>query len=296
VATAGLFVVQSAPIMRPVALIRGGGELGSAIAHAFASAGARVLVLDRPLPTALRLHVTFSWAAVLPAGQHTVEGVTAVHCADRAAIEAAWARGEVALWTADPLSELLAERPDILVDARMRSLTEPMARLDEAALVIGVGPGFEAGRDVHVVIESNRGARLGEPITSGAAEAYTGVPGDVLGLREERLLRAPCAGRLARLRDLGDFVDAGEVVATVEGEPVLARIAGMVRGLKLDGVAVGARHKVGDVDPRRDRTLLAKMTDKARAVSLGALQAAFAAGALSAPPPAPEAPRATPCI
>jgi xanthine dehydrogenase accessory factor len=178
----------------------------------------------------------------------------------------------------------------------MRSLTEPMARLDEARLVIGVGPGFVAGRDVHVVIESNRGPRLGEPITSGAAEAYTGVPGDVLGLREERLLRAPRAGRLTRVRELGDFVEAGEVVATVEGEPVVARIAGMVRGLKLDGVPVGARHKVGDVDPRRDRALLAKMTDKARAVSLGAVRAALTSGVLSAPPPAPEAPRATPCI
>lgn len=279
--------------MRPVALIRGGGELGSAIAHAFALAGARVLVLDRPLPSALRLHVAFAWAAVLPARRHSIEGVTAAHCADRAAVDAAWERGEVALWTADPPGDV---RPEILVDARMRSLTEPLAHLDEARLVIGVGPGFVAGRDVHVVIESNRGPRLGEPITLGPAEPYTGVPGDVLGLREERLLRSPRAGRLTRVRQLGAFVEAGETMATVEGEPVLARIAGMVRGLKLDGVPVGARHKVGDVDPRRDRTLLGKMTDKARAVSLGAVRAAFTSGVLSAPTLAPEAPRATPCI
>jgi xanthine dehydrogenase accessory factor len=267
--------------MRPLALIRGGGELGSAIAHAFALAGARVLVVDRPRPTGLRLWVSFSYASQLPEGYIEVEGIRAVWCRTWSEVEGAWARREVALWT-DALPARL-EVPAVLVDARMRSLTEPMTRLDEAEMVIGVGPGFVAGRDVHFVIESNRGPRLGEPISSGPAEPHTGVPGDVLGRREERMLRAPSAGVVERVLDLGAFVEPGDVVAAVGGEPVRARIAGMVRGLKLSGVAVGAQHKIGDVDPRRDPALLHVMTDKARAVAQGALRAA----GLSADPPFP---------
>lgn len=258
----------------PLVTIRGGGELGSAVAHAFAACGARVLVLDRPLPTSLRLSVAFAAAAVQ--GRVTIQGISAVRCAHLDELEAAWTRGEVAVWTGAPPGL----RPRVLVDARMRSLTEPLARLDEADLTIGIGPGLEAGRDVHWVIESKRGPRLGEAIAVGSAERYTGIPGVVQGHSEERILRAPRAGHVERVLTLGDFVEEGDLVAKVDGEPVRARIAGMVRGLKLDGVSVGVGHKLGDVDPRRDRTLLGAMTDKARAVARGALRAAVAAAVL----------------
>jgi xanthine dehydrogenase accessory factor len=132
------------------------------------------------------------------------------------------------------------------------------------------------------VIESNRGPRLGEVITAGRAEDHTGVPGEVLGYREQRVLRAPREGSFVRVLSPGDFVDEGDVVGQVEGVPVRARLRGMVRGLKLTGVAVGSGHKVGDVDPRRDRGLLAVMTDKALAVGRGAVSAAVMAGLLTA--------------
>ena len=270
--------------MRALAVIRGGGELGTGVGHALALAGLRVVVLDRPLPGALRLEVAFAAAAV--SGRVEVDGVVAVLCADRAAVDAALARGEVAVFTGPAAALALAGGvlPDVLVDARMRSLTAPMARLDEARVVIGVGPGIEAGKDAHFVIESNRGPRLGELVRTGAAEAYTGVPGDVLGVREPRILRSPAKGALVRARELGDFVEAGDVVATVAGEPVVARIGGMIRGLKLTGVEVDAGHKVGDVDPRRDRALCGAMTDKAKAVGRGALRALVEAGVLAAAP------------
>jgi xanthine dehydrogenase accessory factor len=273
--------------MALLAMIRGGGELGTGIGRAFALAGLRVIVLDRPLPTALRLRVAFAAAAV--EGRVEVEGVTAVHCRARGEVEAALARGEVAVWTGAPGE--LGFAPDVLVDARMRSLTAPMARLGEAAVVIGVGPGIEAGRDAHFVVESNRGPRLGAVIRAGQAEPYTGVPGDVLGLREPRILRAPRAGTLERVRALGDLVEAGDVVATVRGEPVRARLAGVVRGLKLTGVEVGEGHKVGDVDPRRDPALCDVMTDKAKAVGRGSLRALVEAGVLAAAATYEPAPR-----
>jgi xanthine dehydrogenase accessory factor len=160
----------------------------------------------------------------------------------------------------------------------MRSLTEPRTRLGDARVVIGLGPGFEAGVDAHYVVESNRGPNLGEVITRGRAEPHTGIPGTVLGYRRERLLTAPRAGTFERLAEIGDFVEVGDLVGRVDGEEVRARLSGMIRGLKLSGVVVGAGHKVGDVDPRRDRSVPAEMTDKAQAVGRGVLRALEMAG------------------
>lgn len=268
----------------PLALVRGGGELGTGVAHALRRAGLRVLVVELVLPRALRHRVAFSTAVV--EGQITVHGVQAVRCASLGDVEDAWVLGKVAVYAGDELA--LGVRPDLLVDARMRQLTVPQASLDEAPVTIGIGPGFEAGRDVHYVIESNRGPRLGEVICAGSAEDHSGIPGEVLGHRAERVLRAPRAGVFVRQRLPGDHVEEGDVVGHVDDEPVISRLRGMIRGLKLTGVMVGAQHKVGDVDPRRDRSLLTTMTDKARAVGYGAVSAARLAGLLAAEQEATE--------
>jgi len=262
----------------PLVVIRGAGELGTGVAHALVQAGARVLLLDRPLPRALRLTVAFAYAAVQE--RTTVEGVEAVHCRSEQEVVAAWAAGSVPLWTR--AERELALAPEVLVDARMRQVTEPLPLRGAATLTVGIGPGFVAGEDVDFVIESNRGPALGRLLARGSAEAYTGLPGLVAGFREERILRSPCAGPFERRRELGDLVAVGELVGEVQGEPVRARLAGMIRGLKLSGVLVGASHKVGDVDPRNDRTLLTTMSDKARAVGAGVVSALVRAGLLGA--------------
>ncbi|MDF1565474.1 MAG: molybdenum hydroxylase [Deltaproteobacteria bacterium] len=258
-------------------IIHGGGEMGSAVGHALHREGYRLLVLDRPLPGALRLGVAFCAAAVAPGGVLEVQGVEVVHAADPDAIEAAWAAGRVALFTGDPAA--LSYRPAVLIDARMRQLTEPLQHLAPGGPhVLGIGPGFTVGEDCHQILESNRGPALGRVIQEGSAEAHTGVPGEVQGLRQERILRSPVAGVLERRVELGAFVEAGEVVARVGGQDVTSGVAGMVRGLKLDGVRVGAGHKIGDVDPRRDRSLLQTLTDKAEALGRAACTALELAG------------------
>lgn len=274
---------MTVPLTTQAALIIGGGELGTAVGHALSQAGLSILVVDRPLPSALRLRVAFATAAV--EGSITVDGVEAVHCTDAEAIRAAWVKAQVAVWTRPDPPPI---RPALLVDARLRALTEPLAHLDPevgvAPLVIGIGPGFEVGRDCHLVIESQRGPRLGEVIESGSAAPHTGTPGEVQGYSELRVLRSPRRGVFERAASLGDFVAAGESVGEVSGQPVVARLSGMIRGLKLTGVPVGQGHKVGDIDPRRDRSLLRTMTDKARAIGRGARRAAWLAGLLPAVP------------
>ncbi|MBW2465221.1 MAG: EF2563 family selenium-dependent molybdenum hydroxylase system protein [Deltaproteobacteria bacterium] len=260
----------------PLVLIRGGGELGTGVGHTLVCAGYRLVVIDRPRPSALRLGVCFAAAALK--GRIEVEGVEAVHCEAQEDVLREISAGRVAVWTGEEAA--LDLRPEALIDARMRRLTEPLSTRGEAPVVIGIGPGFEAGGDVDYAIESNRGPRLGKVVQHGLAEGHTGIPGDVQGFREERILRSPRAGLFVRVLELGDFVAAGDVVGQVEGEPVRASLAGMVRGLKLSGVPVGDNHKVGDVDPRRDLGLLTTMTDKAKAVGSGAVEALGLAGLL----------------
>jgi xanthine dehydrogenase accessory factor len=241
------------------------------VACVLAQAGVPVVVLDLPVPTALRLTVAFA-AAVLQ-GEIVVGGVLGRHVTSGIGLLAALHHDVVPLWTGSEADLRAHIHCAALVEARMRGLSGLPLDRAEAPLVVALGPGYEAGLHAHVVIETNRGPNLGGLLWRGQAQEHTGVPGLVLGLTQERILRAPASGVLRRNMDIGALVDAGAAIAHVDGLAVRAPIAGMVRGLKLDGVAVRAGWKVGDVDPRRDRALLTQPSDKAEAVGAGVLEA-----------------------
>jgi xanthine dehydrogenase accessory factor len=149
--------------------------------------------------------------------------------------------------------------------------------IDDAGLVIGVGPGFRAGVNVHAVVESNRGYHLGRVIWEGEAEPNTGVPAPVAGHAQARVLRAPKTGVFRAQRAIGDVVDVGEIVGTVEGAAVPAGIAGLIRGMLRSGVSVRAGMKAGDIDPRLERGYCYEISDKARAIAGGVLEAILGA-------------------
>ena len=251
-------------------LVRGAGDLGTGAAASLFEAGLRVAVLDLPRPTCLRVEACFATAALR--GRVEIDGVVARRVDRVDELAACAGRREVPVWVGEERALLAALAPRCLVEARMRGLSLELSR-DLAPLVIALGPGYRAGRCADYVIETQRGPDLGRVIVDGEASAYTGRPGVVAGVSDDRLLRSPRAGRVERLRSPGDFVRAGEAVARVGEALVRAAISGMIRGLKLDGVEVGAGHKIGDVDPRRDRGLLARRTDKSRAVGAGVLEA-----------------------
>lgn len=260
-------------------LVRGGGDLGTGVAVTLRHAGYDVVVVDLPRPTTLRLTAAFAAASLW--GAMEVDGVAAVHVEEIPAVRALLAAGKVAVWTGSEAALRAALSPGGLVEARMRGLSEPSLRLEEAPVVIALGPGYEAGVHCHYVIETNRGPSLGAAIERGCPEEHTGIPGEVCGLTEERILRAPADGMLARVREIGDLVEPDAVVATVAGAPARARIGGMVRGLKLSGLRVSRGHKIGDIDPRRDPALLRAPSDKSARVGAGvvaALRLARAAG------------------
>lgn len=251
-------------------LIRGAGDLATGIAWRLWQAQFDIIMTDLPQPTCIRRTVAFSTA--LEQGQMQVEGVTAVACGDMTEVERALQKRQVAVLPDPQLQYLGVLKPQVLVDAILakRNLGTTM---EQAPLVIGVGPGFCAGQDCHYVIETKRGHHLGRVIESGPAAPNSGVPGNIAGYTSERILRAPCSGMFQPLRAIGDLVEQGETVATVDGQPVIAGVAGMVRGMLHEDLTVTPGFKCGDVDPRGTAAEFHTISDKARAVGGGVLEA-----------------------
>ncbi|MBR1781003.1 MAG: EF2563 family selenium-dependent molybdenum hydroxylase system protein [Oscillospiraceae bacterium] len=252
-------------------LIRGAGDLASGIGWRLHRCGFQVAMTDLERPTAVRWMAAFCPALWL--GAWTVEGVTARRCADLPQAVAAWGAGEIPVF-ADPdgtCRSLL--KPDVVVDAILAKRNLGTA-ITDALLVIGIGPGFCAGEDCHMVIETKRGHTLGRVIETGTAIPNTGVPGDIGGYTVERVLRTPCGGDFVPLREIGDAVRAGETLATVAGQPVRTEISGVLRGILPAGTRVpGPGFKAGDVDPRGNREHCFTISDKALSVAGGVLEA-----------------------
>lgn len=252
-------------------VIKGAGEMASAVAWRFYMANfKKILMLETANPLAVRREVSFCEA--LHDGSQSVEGVNAIAAASIEAIHTAWEQGRIAV-AADPQWRLLEQvKPQVVVDAILAKKNIG-TRMMDAELVIGLGPGFNAANDVHMVIETNRGHDLGRIITAGSAEANTGVPGAIAGFTEERVLRAPVAGDFKTTRSIGDFVVADEIIGTVAGQTVSSRINGVLRGLIRSETTVTRGLKIGDVDPRGQKHYCYTISEKARAIGGSVLEA-----------------------
>ncbi len=254
-------------------LIRGGGELASAVACRMAEGHFNVILTEVGQPQAVRRNVAFCEAVY--EGKKTVEGKTARLVTSAYEARIAWEAGDLAI-IVDPENNILTElKPDIEIDA-MIAKKNLGTRITDAGLVIGLGIGFEAGKDSHVVIETNRGHNLGRVLREGIAEADTGNPGNIGGYTTERVMRSPCEGIFRAEKKIGDMVKAGDVVAYVEGQPVKATIPGIIRGLLRDGTPVTKGFKSGDVDPRGNKEYCNTISDKGRTISGGVLEAILA--------------------
>lgn len=258
------------PLSRLVIVLKGAGEMASAVAHRLHRAGLKQIVLfETQTPLAVRRGVSFSEAVY--EGRKSVEGLTAVRTAEAEACPRLWERGDLALLIDPAWKSIERLRPQVLIDAILAKRNLGTARTD-APLVIALGPGFTAGRDAHFVIETNRGHNLGRVIDQGTAEADTGIPGAIGGVTVDRLLRAPAEGIFTALCRIGDRVTTGQAVGHVGDVPVVARIDGVLRGLIRPQTAVSAGLKIGDVDPRGDIGACHSISDKARAVGGAVLE------------------------
>jgi xanthine dehydrogenase accessory factor len=256
---------------RPLALVKGAGDLATGVALRLHRAGFDVVMTEIAVPTVVRRTVAF--AEAVWDGEAVVEGVVGVRVATATEARHALGRRRIPVLVDPDASVRLELLPLVLVDAIVakRNLG---TRLTDAPAVIALGPGFVAGVDAHAVVETMRGHTLGRVIHEGAALPNTGIPGEIGGRGAERVLRAPVEGMFAPLAIIGDRVTAGDVVAQVEGEPVVTTIDGVLRGLLRAGIAVTPGFKVGDVDPRADPDHCFTVSDKALSVAGGVLEAA----------------------
>ena len=251
-------------------LIRGAGDIATGIALRLWRSGMQVAKLDLPNPTAIRRTVCFSTA--LRFGTQKVEDVTAKKAASTAQVPEILAQGCIPV-LADPEGESIPIlKPDVLVDAILAKKNLG-TKITDAPVVIGVGPGFYAGRDCHAVVETMRGHYLGRVILDGEPIPNTNIPGLIGGYAGERVLRAPADGIFHQLLDIGAEVKAGDVAGEVNGLPMRCTIDGVVRGILPEGTPVHQGMKSGDVDPRCRPEYCTTASDKALAVGGGVLEA-----------------------
>ena len=253
-----------------VILIRGAGEMATGVAHRLASCHFKVCMTETSNPQAVRREVAFS-EAILDS-EKEVEGITAKRVDSTGHISEVWREGKIPVLI-DPEAKVKDFlKPDVLIDATLAKKNLG-TKMSDAPLVIALGPGFHAGKDVHLVIETNRGHDLGRIISNGEAEPNTGIPGKIGGYAEERVIRAPKGGNFRALKKIADGVRPNEKVGMVGNAAVRSRIAGVVRGLLRDGADVWKGMKLGDVDPRGIKDHCHTISDKARTISGGVLQA-----------------------
>jgi xanthine dehydrogenase accessory factor len=251
-------------------LVRGAGEMASGIAHRLFRSGLKVCLTELPNPMAVRRTVSFCEAVY--EGQVEIEGVKGRLVSTADEVEEAWEQQIIPI-IIDPEAKIRNKIIfHVLVDAILAKKNLGTKIID-APLVIGIGPGFEAGKDVHLVIESNRGHNLGRVILSGKAEENTGIPGSIGSYTVERVLRAPKAGIFQSAgKKIGDPVSQQEIVAYIDTEPIIAQISGILRGLLREKVKVREGTKLGDIDPRGIRDYCFTISDKARAIAGGVLE------------------------
>lgn len=256
--------------MKPIVLIRSGGDIASGAIYRLWRAGYRVVVNEIAIPTMIRREVSYGNA--VHRGEMILERLRSRHVTVSEVPSLLETREAIPVVT-EPYETVLASlQPTIVVDAILAKRNIGTTKSD-AALVIGCGPGFEAGKDVHVVVETMRGHTLGRCIYEGSALPNTGIPGNVGGYTHERVMHAPEEGLFVAKCHIGDSLEAGAIIGYVGDTPVRAKITGILRGVLASGILVPKGCKLADIDARCEERHCITISDKALAVGGGVVEA-----------------------
>lgn len=255
-----------------IIFIKGAGEKASAVAHCMHRAGMkRIVMTDLSVPRAERRAVSFCEALI--DWRKEVQGVVAERAdPSMEMILGCWAKRKIPV-VADPKTEILQlVKPDVFIDGLMAKQNTG-TRIQDAALVIALGPGFLAGTDCHLVVETNPASPdLGRLISEGQAQPNTAIPVSVMGLTTERLIRAPADGRLVSKKQIGDKVKKDEIIGYVDSSPIKAQISGCIWGLVRNGLTLKEGQKIGDIDPRGRRELCFEIAPESQRIADGVLE------------------------
>lgn len=251
--------------------IKSAGEMATGLACRLFSANFKhIFMMETQHPMAVRRTVSFCEAVFDETV--SVEGITARRVKDPSLIPDVWKANEIPVIVDRSWAAVETLKPHVIIDAIIAKKNLG-TQIDEAPLTIGLGPGFDAGTDVDLVIETNRGHNLGRVISKGPAEPNTGIPGNISGVTKERVLRAPCQGIFNSDMTIGTVVKNKEIVGKVDEETVTAELNGMIRGLIRNGTQVEKGLKIGDIDPRGHDADYLTVSEKARAIGGSILEA-----------------------
>ena len=257
--------------MNNLVVVRGGGDIATGTIYKLARCGFHVLVLEIAHPSAIRRNVAYSEAVY--DGHKEVEGIECVLIHSLNELGSVFKENKIAMMVDPEGSSIDILKPEIVIDAILAKKNMGTSR-NMAPITIGLGPGFCAGKDVHVVVETMRGHNLGRLIYQGHALPNTGVPGNIKGYSKERVIHSPCAGVCHNVKKITDIVEKGEIIAYIGEIPVYASMSGLLRGLIQDGYNVTSGFKMADIDPRVDEYQNCfTISDKARCIGGGVLEA-----------------------
>lgn len=256
---------------RETIIVRGGGDIASGAIQKLYRSGFNVLVLEIDKPTAIRRNVSFCEAAY--SKETDVEGIKARLVNNLEEIKKAFKERIIPV-IVDPRGKYIEViKPLAVVDAILAKKNMGTNK-DMAAITVALGPGFKAGEDVDVVIETMRGHNLARLIFEGYAQENTGVPGNISGFSKERVVYSNVEGKIKNIAAIGDIVKIGDVIAKVGESEILAPIDGLLRGLIKEGTEVDKGLKIADIDPRlKEVENYTTISDKARNIGGGVLEA-----------------------
>ncbi len=252
-------------------LIRGCGDIGSAVAHALFAEHQKVILQDDPAPAYTRRGMAFTDAFF--DGKAELEHVIAKRSSLGVHLQSMLACGRaIPALTTDSRQIIDAIHPDIVIDARMKKRALPEILRGAAPLTVGLGPNFVAGDTTDLVIETSWAAP-GQVIKHGASLPLHGEPQTLGGHGRERYVYAPKAGVFETECAIGEYVHAGQGIATLVGTPILAPLSGRLRGLTHKGVEVAQDAKIVEIDPREPDANVYGIGERPRRIAAGVLEA-----------------------
>ena len=252
-------------------VIRGGGDLATGVAEVLYQSGFKILILDIEKPSSIRRSVCFSEA--IYDGVTKVENIICEKVENENDIEKCWNEKIIPIMV-DEKGEIIKKiKPDVVVDSIIAKKNLGTTK-DMAPITIALGDGFEAGKDVDIVIETMRGHNLGRVITSGRAMKNTGIPGEIKGVSKDRVIYSLANGRFSSVKKIGDTVQKDEIIGYVGNVEIRGKISGVLRGIIKEGYEVTENMKIGDIDPRiEEKNNCFTISDKARSLGGAVLRA-----------------------
>ena len=252
-------------------VIRGGGDLATGVAEVLYQSGFKILILDIEKPSSIRRSVCFSEA--IYDGIIQVENIICKKVENENEIEKCWSEKIIPIMV-DEKGEIIKKiKPDVVVDSIIAKKNLGTTK-EMAPITIALGDGFEAGKDVDIVVETMRGHNLGRVITSGRAMKNTGIPGEIKGVSKDRVIYSLANGIFSSVKKIGDTVQKDEIIGYVGDVEIRGKISGVLRGIIREGYEVTENMKIGDIDPRiEEKNNCFTISDKARSLGGAVLRA-----------------------